>query len=103
MFNNNNNNNHNNNDNNNNRDVFLLLRCDLSCRFRFLMQDEASTFLGASGVPGLFYATIGPAESVYVPPGWVFCEICALSGVNYGLTLPLFISGDCLASVEYVD
>ena len=39
---------------------------------------------------------------MYLPPGWVFAEVNGMSGVNYGLVLPVLITGDCLHSCKYV-
>ena len=76
----------------------MFVRCPLVF---VIVQDDVAQFLGSSGVPGLFRATCGPGEAIYLPPGWVFAEVNGRE-TNFGLTLPLLIKGDCLHATRYI-
>ena len=76
----------------------MFVRCPLVF---VIVQDDVASYLGSSGVPGLFRAKIGLGEAIYLPPGWVFAEVNGRE-TNFGIMLPLFIAGDCLHGTQYI-
>ena len=63
-------------------------------------KEDVQKFVQMNGNPGVFRAVVGPADALYLPQGYVFCEANMLR-VNYGITIPAIIKGDCLESLSF--
>ena len=59
-----------------------------------------ASFIGQSGNPGLFYASIGENDGIYMPSGWALAEQNGKGG-NLGFRIPTLIRGQALATAQY--
>ncbi len=49
-------------------------------------QEEILKFLAENGDQGLHFTTVGHSDAIFVPAGWLFCELNGLL-VNFGLKI----------------
>ena len=59
-----------------------------------------ASFIGQSGNPGLFYASIGENDGIYMPSGWALAEQNG-NGGNLGFRIPTLLRGQALVIAQY--
>ena len=63
-------------------------------------KEDVQKFIQMNGNPGVFRAVVGTTDALFLPVGYVFCEANMLR-VNYGITIPAILRGDCLESLAF--